>query len=92
MTSVNVCGRERGRREAGFFGGVREVPTDRGERRILHEGGGGVRGGFAGFVLLGEGEREVVAGDGVCGIFFEEVAPGFFGGGELAGGVGGRGI
>jgi hypothetical protein len=58
---------------------------------VLHEGGGGVRGGFTGFVLLGEGEGEVMVGDPVGGVFGEGVAPGFFGGREFAGGVvGGR--
>ena len=56
-------------------------------RELLDVHCGGVRGGFAGFVLLGEGKREVVVRGPVGGMLGEVVAPGFFGGGEFAGGV-----
>ena len=78
---------ERGGGEAGFFGYVGEVPADGGVRGILDKGGGGVRGGFAGLVLLREREGEVVVRGPVGGGFREGVAPGFFGGGEFAGGI-----
>ena len=82
---------ERGRGVAGFFGDVGEVPANGGMAGILDKSGGGMRGGFAEFVLLGESEREVVVGRPVGGVFGEGFAPRFFGGGEFSGSVvGGR--
>ena len=84
-------GSERGRGVAGFFGYVGEVPANGGVGGILDESGGGVRGGFAEFVLLGKSQREVMVGRPVGRVFGEGFAPRFFGGGEFSGSVvGGR--